>query len=58
MSHWCAVAAELAAWWAVLVVLWLMLIGVVDWTEWAVGVPAALLGAFAARGARRAVKER
>ncbi|GAA3713795.1 hypothetical protein [Streptomyces tremellae] len=53
-----AYAAELAAWWAVLVALWLTLVSRVDRVEWAVGVPAALLGALAACGARRAVARR
>ncbi|MCA1220892.1 hypothetical protein [Streptomyces sp. 8L] len=55
MAHRAALAVEAAAWWAVLVALWLVLIGPVDGTEWAVGVPAALVGAVAAVGARRAV---
>ena len=58
MAHKAAAAVEVAAWWAALVVLWLMLIGPVDGTEWAVGVPAALVGAVAAFGARRAVGRR
>ncbi|MEW2544215.1 hypothetical protein AB0910_00300 [Streptomyces sp. NPDC047002] len=58
MGHRGAYAVELTAWWAVLVALWLTLVGRVDRIEWAVGVPAALLGAFAACGARRAVARR
>ncbi|WP_329459372.1 hypothetical protein [Streptomyces sp. NBC_01497] len=55
MAHKGVLAAELVGWWAALVALWLMLIGPVDPVEWAVGVPAGLLGALAACGARRAV---
>jgi hypothetical protein len=58
MAHRILLVVELAAWWAALLVLWLMLIGTVDALEWAVGGSAALLGAAAARGARRAVTDR
>ncbi|KIF66601.1 hypothetical protein HY68_32090 [Streptomyces sp. AcH 505] len=50
-----SLAAELAAWWAALLVLWLMLISAVTPLEWAVGSAVALLGAVGACGARRAV---
>jgi hypothetical protein len=58
MAHRGALAAELAAWWVVLVALWLVLIGPVDGVEWAVGAPAGLVGALVACGARRAVVRR
>ncbi|MFH8405704.1 hypothetical protein ACH4FX_13140 [Streptomyces sp. NPDC018019] len=45
---------ELAGWWAVLAGLWLVLISSPDLLECLVGAAAALLGAFAARAARRA----
>ncbi|MFG2793339.1 hypothetical protein [Streptomyces sp. NPDC048419] len=48
-------AAELLAWWAALVVLWLVLISTVYTLELVVGVSAALVGALAACAARRAV---
>ncbi|WNM33120.1 hypothetical protein RKE30_23375 [Streptomyces sp. Li-HN-5-11] len=49
---------EIAAWWAALVVLWLMLISTVYTLEWVVGACAALLGALVARAGRRAVSRR
>ena len=51
-------AGEIVAWWAALVVLWLMLISTVYTLEWVVGVCAAGLGALAARAGRRAVIRR
>ena len=48
-------AAELLAWWLALALLWLVLISTVDTLERAVGAGAALVGALAARAARRAV---
>ncbi len=48
---------EVAAWWAGLTVLWLMLISSVDPLEVAVGAGAAALAAPLARGARRAVTD-
>ncbi|PBC59862.1 hypothetical protein BKI49_33200 [Streptomyces sp. Tue6028] len=48
-------ALEVVAWWAVLFLLWLVLIGTVDTLELVVGAAAALVCAVAARGARRAV---
>ncbi|AEW94348.1 MULTISPECIES: hypothetical protein [Streptomycetaceae] len=47
--------AEVAGWWAGLLVLWLMLISTVDVLETAIGAVAALLGAVSAYVARRAV---
>lgn len=58
MTRALALAAELTAWWAALLVLWLMLIGSVEPLEWAVGGSAALVSAAAACGARRAVADR
>ncbi|WP_030667013.1 hypothetical protein [Streptomyces rimosus] len=49
-----AKAAEPAVWWAVLTGLWLVLVSSLDTLEFLVGAAAALLGAFAARAARRA----
>ncbi|MFF3908070.1 hypothetical protein ACFYZJ_19265 [Streptomyces sp. NPDC001848] len=46
---------EIVLWWGGLTVLWIVLISSVDTLEWAVGASAALLGAVAARAARRAV---
>ncbi|MFC4332799.1 hypothetical protein ACFPC0_34550 [Streptomyces andamanensis] len=46
---------EVLAWWAALVVLWLMLISTVYPLEWAVGAGAAGVGALVARAGRRAV---
>jgi hypothetical protein len=46
---------EVLAWWAVLALLWLVFISAVDSLELVVGASAALVGAFAAWGARRAV---
>ncbi|MET9293160.1 hypothetical protein [Streptomyces sp. NPDC003077] len=51
-----AAAPELAAWWVGLTALWLMLISTVEPLEWAVGGGAAVLGSFAARAARKAVR--
>jgi hypothetical protein len=48
-------AAELLAWWAAFAVLWLVLISTVYTLEYVVGAGAALVGALAARAARRAV---
>jgi hypothetical protein len=49
---------EILAWWAALVVLWLMLISAVHTLEWVVGACAAGVGAPAARAGRRAVVRR
>ncbi|MFI2240842.1 hypothetical protein [Streptomyces chrestomyceticus] len=49
-----AAAVELAVWWAVLAALWLVLVSSLDLLECLVGAAAALLGACAARAARRA----
>ncbi|MFF4394267.1 hypothetical protein [Streptomyces sp. NPDC001480] len=46
---------EWLAWWAGLVLLWLVLISTVYPLEWAVGAGAAAVTALAARAARRAV---
>jgi hypothetical protein len=43
------------AWWAALALLWLFFVSTVDTLELVVGVCAALIGAFAGWGARRAV---
>ncbi|MCH5671377.1 hypothetical protein [Streptomyces gilvus] len=48
-------AAELLGWWVALALLWLVLISTVDPLELAVGAGSALVGALAARAARRAV---
>ncbi|MFH8345239.1 hypothetical protein [Streptomyces sp. NPDC018045] len=48
---------ELAAWWAGLAALWLVLISGPDLLECLVGAAAALLGACAARAARRAAAD-
>jgi hypothetical protein len=48
-------AAEILAWWAALALLWLVFISAVDALELVVGTSAALVGAFAAWGTRRAV---
>ena len=48
-------AAELLAWWAALLVLWLVLISTVYTLELVVGASAAFVGALAACAARRAV---
>jgi hypothetical protein len=50
--------AELAAWWAGLAVLWLVLISAVDALEVAVGAGVGAVGALGARAARRAVAGR
>ena len=47
--------AEVLAWWVALAVLWLVFISIVDVLELVVGAGAALVGAVAARAARRAV---
>jgi len=47
--------AEVLAWWAVLALLWLVFISTVNTLELVVGASAALIGAFAAWGTRRAV---
>jgi hypothetical protein len=49
---------EVLGWWALLAVLWLMLISAVDTLELVVGAGASLVGAVAAGGARRAVSAR
>lgn len=49
-----AAVVELAVWWAVLTALWLVLVSSLDLLECLVGAAAALLGACAARAARRA----
>ncbi|GHD88303.1 hypothetical protein GCM10010508_23800 [Streptomyces naganishii JCM 4654] len=49
---------EVLAWWAALLVLWLMLISTVSTLEWVVGACAAGVGALAARAGRRAVSDR
>ncbi|MFJ6087780.1 hypothetical protein ACIQI8_40995 [Streptomyces sp. NPDC092369] len=46
---------EVLAWWAVLALLWLVFISAVNTLELVVGASAALIGACAAWGARRAV---
>lgn len=48
-------AAEVLAWWAFLALLWLVFISAVNTLELVVGASAALVGAFAAWGTRRAV---
>lgn len=58
MAPWGARAAEVTVWWAALLVLWLTLISSVDALEVSVGSVAALLGALAGSGARRAVERR
>jgi hypothetical protein len=52
-----AALGEVAAWWAALFVLWLMLISTIAPLELSVGAAVSLLGALAARGARRAVHD-
>lgn len=47
---------EVLAWWVALTGLWLVLISTVDRVELAVGALAALVAAFGARAARRAVR--
>ncbi|MFG2026380.1 hypothetical protein [Streptomyces sp. NPDC048825] len=47
--------SEVLAWWVALAVLWLVFITTVDALELVVGAGAALVGAVAARAARRAV---
>ncbi|WP_055490999.1 hypothetical protein [Streptomyces sp. TP-A0356] len=51
-------ALEVLVWWGALTLLWLVLISTVDTLEWVVGTSAALVGAIAAWGARRAVGDR
>ncbi|MFD7708787.1 hypothetical protein ACFV6E_40370 [Streptomyces sp. NPDC059785] len=46
---------EILGWWIALGALWLVLITTVDTLELVTGASAALLGAVAARAARRAV---
>ncbi|WP_129305232.1 hypothetical protein [Streptomyces sp. L2] len=48
-------AGELLAWWAVLLLLWLVFISSVYTLEWVVGASAAAVGALLARAGRRAV---
>ncbi|MBD0420147.1 hypothetical protein H0H10_13375 [Streptomyces sp. TRM S81-3] len=50
--------AEVAAWWAALVALWLVFVSAVDPLEVAVGAGAAGMTALVARAARRAVTGR
>ncbi|MFF5981866.1 hypothetical protein ACFY78_23760 [Streptomyces olindensis] len=50
--------AEVPLWWAALAALWPVLVTTVDALELAVGAAVALLGALAARAARRAVTRR
>jgi hypothetical protein len=50
--------AEVPLWWAALTGLWLVFVTTVDPLELAVGAGAALLGALAARAARRAATAR
>ncbi|MFI6854104.1 hypothetical protein [Streptomyces sp. NPDC050416] len=50
--------AEVPLWWAALTALWLVFVTTVGPLELAVGAGAALLGALAARAARRAVTGR
>lgn len=50
--------AELLGWWAMLVLLWIVLIGPVETLEWLVGTGAGLVSAAAACGARRAAGDR
>ncbi len=47
---------EVLAWWVALTGLWLVLISTVDRVELTVGALAALVAAFGARAARRAVR--
>jgi hypothetical protein len=53
-----AATAELAGWWAVVALLWLMLISTVDTLETLVGAGVAAAGTIAARAGRRAVHRR
>ncbi|WP_181806741.1 hypothetical protein [Streptomyces shenzhenensis] len=53
-----AAAAELLAWWAGLVLLWLVLVSTVDTLERIVGASAAAVGALLARAGRRSVTRR
>jgi hypothetical protein len=50
--------SEVLAWWVALAVLWLVFITAVDTLELVVGAAVALVGAVAARAARRAVSAR
>lgn len=47
--------AEVLAWWAVLALLWLVFISAAEIRQFVLGASAALIGAFAAWGTRRAV---
>ncbi len=47
---------EVLAWWVALTGLWLVLVSTVDRVELTVGALAALVAAFGARAARRAVR--
>ncbi|WP_043666227.1 hypothetical protein [Streptomyces xylophagus] len=47
--------AEVLAWWALLALLWLVFIRAVGSKEFVMGALAALIGAFAVWGTRRAV---
>jgi multisubunit Na+/H+ antiporter MnhE subunit len=49
---------EVLVWWVVLAGLWVVSVSTVDPAEIVVGVVVALVGAVAARGARRAGRER
>lgn len=53
-GHIARAVAEILVWWAALTALWTVLISSVDTLELVVGAGAALLSAWAARGARRA----
>ncbi|MEU6283045.1 hypothetical protein [Streptomyces sp. NPDC047028] len=48
-------AGELLAWWAVLLLIWLVFISTVYTLEWVVGASSAAVGALLARAGRRAV---
>ncbi|POX36049.1 hypothetical protein C3486_35655 [Streptomyces sp. Ru73] len=50
--------AETTAWWAALLILWLLFISTIDALEVLVGAAVSLVGAVAAGAARRAVTDR
>lgn len=52
------VVLKVLGWWAGLTLLWQVFISTADTLEWVVGASAALVGALAARAARRAVGAR
>ncbi|MFE1852964.1 hypothetical protein [Streptomyces sp. NPDC059489] len=52
------VVLEVLGWWVGLTLLWQVFISTADTLEWVVGASAALVGALAARAARRAVGAR